>query len=325
MSSTEHHSTVAILADVHVNLSKDVEFESNRFKQLVRTIAVRQYSKVIIAGDLFDKARPSLEEIKLVTEQITYLAQHCDVYILAGNHEAVTKTTTTYDYLPLLQGVTVVKNSVLNINGKTIRLVDWNEVKRLDATTAKTDVLVSHFRSNLGHFIKEELNTKTISKLAPVVVLGDIHQAYSPLPNVVYCSSPYSTKYTSPGSTTYGYISLELSDEGVSVSRVTLNLPSKFKLSYLASEIHNVLPFVTNGHLLKVEVTGTLLELSNLPQHNNVTYIKNCTNTEVQQEVSTEVQKPSQRLSNVDNICNVLSIEVRQPAKELLTAIEKEI
>ena len=316
------YTSVAVLADVHVNLSKDVEFETNRFTNLIKTIADRRYNLVIIAGDLFDKARPSLEEIKLVTEQLTYLVNFSSVIILAGNHEAVTKGTTTFDYVTL-PGVTVVKNDILAIRGKTLRLVDWQEVKKLDVLTTKTDVLVSHFRSNLGHFIKEELNTKFISTLAKQVILGDIHQVYNPLPNVSYCSSPYSTKYVNPTDTKYGYLSLDISNEGISTSRVTLNLPSKYKLEYGINNLDKLNHLISAGHLLKIEVTGTLVQLNSLPVFSNVTYIKKCINTEVK-EVTTDV-KPTQRLSNIDNICNVLSIEVQQPARELLTIIEKEL
>ena len=318
--------TIAVIADVHVNLDRDSEFEQDRFLKLIQHIAQNSYDYVIFAGDLFDKARPSLEELKLVISELSFLATSSQIFIIAGNHEAVTRRSTIFDYINFNEFASVIKDKDITINHTSIRLTDWMTIKKYDVMKSKVDVLISHFRSNLG-FIKEEVNTAVIARSANLVVLGDIHQAYSPLDNVHYCSSPYSTKFTSPLTTTYGYIELHIAAEAnvaPTFNRVVLNLPSKFKISTTLSS--NALQQLVNaGHMLKIEAKGTMEELAELPQYKNVQYIKTCITTDT---YDVDVQASANTVhkeSTIDTIVSSLHETIQEKARDLLFLVEKEL
>lgn len=252
---------IAILADIHLKLRNNKDFEANRFGSLIHYLVDKKYDAVVISGDLFDFARPTLEEQKVVTDGIRSLSSASRVYIIAGNHEAVTKNESTYDFIDLSKYAIVTKLSTVNFDGVMCTLCDWLSLDELKKTKG-TDLLLSHWRSNYG-FITEEIDTQAIAKKYNKVILGDIHHRHSPLDNVHYCGSPYSTKFVSPGDDKFGYI--ELDTETLEHTYVDLSLASKYKFKCTVQEVENIVK-QHSGNLLRLSVVGTTNELSKLPK-----------------------------------------------------------
>ncbi len=255
---------IGIIGDVHIHLLKDTKSyeyteDLNRLIKLFDIIKSNNYDYVVFLGDLFDRARPSLEEIALATELMKGLN---NVIIVDGNHEAVTKTTSTFEYISVPN--TMYKTyETITIEGTTIRLLGYKNIQKY-AVQPSANILLSHLRCNLGAFIKEEIPLDVLAKRYDTVILGDIHDAISPLDNVHYTSSPYSLHYGN-GKSKHGFIELVIDNDKHSFSRVELNLPSKRKLSVTYAELKQI-DFSSNVDRLLIEVKGTLEELQDLPK-----------------------------------------------------------
>lgn len=258
---------IALVGDVHLTQSKHKEFEANRFVSLCNTISTKKYDMVIFMGDLFDKARPSLEEIQLLQSCIFKLnTTGTQTLVLDGNHEAVTKDSSTFDYLRI-EGLEYLPYDLLDIEGVKIHTLGYSNLNKY-ILLPKCDILLSHFRSNMG-IIKEEISTQEVSKKAHTVFLGDIHQAYSPLPNVHYTSSPYGIHFSKENHK-HGYIELILDNGKYEFSRVSLDLPTKIILDLSTKQCSSI---KDTQNLLRVRVVGTSEELEALPKYSNVQYV----------------------------------------------------
>ena len=281
---------IAIVGDVHLSLRKYKEFEANRFKLLIDELITKAPSIVVFAGDLLDKPNPTLEEQQLLMYAINKLESNkISVKIIAGNHEAVTASTSTYDFiLPYSSNhvnIGRLYNLKLAVNTDLgIVLKGWTTVKTSSHTKTE-DILITHLRANHG-LIKEEYNIKELSECYSQVFMGDLHFRYSPFDNVHYTSSPYSSKFTDKPLTDYGYIMLDSSNK--TWKYIDLQLPCKVKRACKASELDKTL----NGlekHLVKLDVSGTLEELNKLPLLDNIIYNKEVIDV-TQVQISTQVQ-----------------------------------
>lgn len=313
---------IAIVADIHVTLTKNTRFEVERFEGLIDTLVEKSYPIIVIAGDLFHKARPSLEEIALVTKGIKKLCRTSTVYILAGNHEVVKQGFSTFDYLNfhIPKYCYVIKDGVIEYNGVKLHLKDWETITKHVTTYNKSDILISHFRSNLG-IIKEELNVELLSTNYDKVIAGDIHHRHKPFPNIMYCSSPYSTKYVNPSELEeFGYIELYINETNSECRYVTLDLPSKLKVKCGRKDLEETIKRYSK-HLLRVIITGTLEELHELPMYDNVQYVKN-----IIENTYTESTSSTQAVSIIDSIVSTLPESVdKSKAIAILLDLEKDI
>lgn len=255
---------IAIIGDGHIRLPKNKESidyieDVKRYEILRESLVKGNYKYIVFVGDLFDKARPSLEEIQYVTEFVKDLP---NVIIIDGNHEAVTKDTSTYDYIHI-PNTTYMPLDRLLIEGVTIQTFGYKHLKDYKYIN-KADILLSHFRCSLG-IIKEEVPVAEIAKKYKDVILGDIHQMYNPLPNVWYTSSPYALHYKK-AQDTHGYIELIVEKAEYQINRVTLDMPTKYKLELSSVELLQLLANPIVDRYI-VEVEGTLEEIKALPSH----------------------------------------------------------
>ena len=275
---------IALLGDIHVTQSKNKEFEANRFLELCSTISAKEYDYVIFTGDLFDRARPSLEEISLVRKGLSMITT--TKIVLDGNHEAVTKDSSTYDYIDIHE-LQYMPFNKLKIEGVELFLLGYKHINNY-ITVPKCDILLSHFRSNFG-IIKEEVNVQAIaSKAYLYTILGDIHQFYSPMDSVHYTSSPYGIHF-SKEQYKQGYIELIIDGTIVTKNEIVLNLPTKIILDMTPEEIaHNILKLDTR-HLYRIRVKGTSEELENLPTIPNIQFITQLTLLEEESKVEINV------------------------------------
>ena len=255
---------IALLGDIHLSQSKHKDFEANRFLALCDILSIKKYDWVIFMGDLLDKARPSLEELKLLKEGLNKI--HAKKIVLDGNHEAVTKDSSTYDYIDI-EGLDYVPYEALDIEGVKIHTMGYKNINKY-LLLPRCDILLSHFRSNFG-IIKEEVSTEEISKKANTVFLGDIHQVYSPLPNVHYTSSPYGIHFSKENHK-HGYVELMVDNGTYEFCNVELDLPTKLILDLPIKACNSI---KDTNNLVRVRVTGTSEELESLPRYSNVQYV----------------------------------------------------
>lgn len=277
---------IALIGDVHVTQSKNKEFEAKRFLELCSCIGAKGYDEVIFMGDLFDKARPSLEEIDLVRKGLSLIS--ANKIVIDGNHEAVSKYSSTYDYIDIA-GLSYKPFDKITIEGFSMFLLGYKNINNY-ITIPKCDFILSHFRSNFG-IIKEEINVQAIANKASLYTfLGDIHQCYSPMENVYYTSSPYGIHF-SKEQHKHGYIELNIDGSNVAYERVTLDLPTKVILDMTPDEIVNNILKLDTRHLYRIRVTGSPEQLDGLPQIPNIQFITQLTLVEAQAsvEVNTDI------------------------------------
>jgi len=256
---------LAIIGDGHIRLPKNkdsVEYieDVRRYDMLHETLVNGNYDSIVFVGDLFDKARPSLEEIQFVTEFVKDLP---NVIIIDGNHEAVTKNTSTYDYIQI-PNTTYMPLDRFTIGNTSIQTLGYKHLEDYKYVN-KADILLTHFRSNAG-IIKEEIPTIELAKKYKDIILGDIHMMYNPLPNVWYTSSPYGLHYQAKKEQ-YGYIELHVTnDSGYTIKRVELDLPKKIKAQMdIAEYLDLVNRDITDRYVIEVE--GNLQELKSIIIH----------------------------------------------------------
>lgn len=59
--------------------------------QIVAVAESESVDAVLIAGDIFDRAIPPVETVALFGDALARLVDHCDVVVLAGNHDSATR------------------------------------------------------------------------------------------------------------------------------------------------------------------------------------------------------------------------------------------
>lgn len=299
---------IAIVSDVHLKLKKNAEFEARRFQALIQILIVSDVDTIIFNGDLFDAARPTLEEIKLVTESLQLLHRK-KIYIIPGNHEAVTKNANTYDYI-LLPIAVIPTNHILTYDNLTIRLCPWADIHTLKDHKGG-NILISHYRSAIEGLFEEEVDTSQFLPNYELVLLGDIHSRYSPHPNVFYTGCPYPIHHTKDLSEKYGYVELDITDDKYSWEYKDLELPKKVRVDLKFEEVKDFKPSAL--HLYKVNVSGTLDELSTLSSYANVAYVKFITQKPAL--LAESLVKPD--LNFVDTLTANVSLQIQTPQAKI--------
>jgi len=225
---------IFICGDIHINLRKYVEFEKNRVRELGRALqaAIRSsenYPMVILSGDIFDRAKPTYEEVALFYELLGYLEDAGKVFVIAGNHEELGGSKTIFDYLPNYK-FTYVKDGTITFNNVHLYLLGHPFIDQLENPAfpyfEENNILISHYRSDIG-VAPSEVDNDLVSEKFDLVILSDIHYDFQPYENIVYTSSPYSINFSEKGPI-YGFIKLKIHGDTFEYERVGLDLPSKY-------------------------------------------------------------------------------------------------
>jgi len=262
---------VIIISDIHLKLRKHRDFERSRFRQLIQLLTTSDADIIIFNGDLLDYAIPTLEEIKELHEAFETLRDKT-VYLLAGNHEAVNRESSTYDYLSFAGVSRPFSGSVnLTIDGVTLRLCDWGSISSLKDANGG-DILITHYRSALEGLYGEEVQTADFINKYKLILLGDIHFRYNPLPHVFYTGAPYSIAATRKLSEEFGYIELTLDSGKYDWKYINLTLPQKVRIDLDFDRVKDFVP--DPKHLYNLHVTGTIQELKTLENYDNVIFNK---------------------------------------------------
>lgn len=259
---------VGLFADVHYHLRKYREFEDNRFGLLCDWIQKQNYDVVFFVGDLLDKARPTLDEQGRLGNHLSKITAR--KIVIDGNHEAKDKNTSTYDYITI-PDLEYMSKGIIDIFGVSVTVMGWTKLKHSNSIP-RGDLLLSHFRSDLG-FIKEEVDVKSIAAKFNNVVVGDIHSRHQPFDNVKYISSPYAVKFHKNDSADYGCMDMLIEEGSYTLEYVDLDLPTKIAFDCEPTDVESIVKKYPDD-LIRLSVTGTIEQLETLKVYPNVIYNK---------------------------------------------------
>ena len=269
---------VSIVGDIHLNMRSNSlehsEWERERFLELFTTIADNDSNILILNGDIFDKAKPTFQEIGVFYEALEMLPD-MDVYVLDGNHEELSDTSTTFDYLPTA-GFSRLKVADLTFNGVTLWCVGHPHIDNiskdlLPISYDTKNILISHYRSDIG-YAKEEVDNDLVSRRFDDAVLSDIHYRLTPADNIQYTSSPYGIHFNPDKD--YGYCTILIEPSSTyEIDFIKLSLPSKVKVTCTVQELSDTLSTLDKSNKYNVEVSGasTSEALLELEKYSNIT------------------------------------------------------
>ncbi len=267
---------VTISGDIHLNLrSNDSEvilFEYDRFLKLFKEFSENDSDIIILNGDIFDKAKPSFKEIGLFYEGLELL-KNKTVFVVEGNHEELSKTQTTFDYLPEVN-FRRIKADVLTFNSTYLWLVGHPHIDNIKKDLLpimydKKNILISHYRSDIG-YADAEVDNEMVSNRFDDAILSDIHYRLSPADNIQYTSSPYGIHFTPDKD--YGYCTVSISKKGYNIEFKKLLLPSKAKVTTTTEDLKETLKQLEKSFLYNIEVSGksSSEHLDELNKYSNV-------------------------------------------------------
>lgn len=255
------HTKMSIGGDFHLNLrdSSLEDWERDRFLSIFDEFANNDSTLIVLNGDIFDKAKPTLQEIGVFYEGLDILAKSGkDVLLIEGNHEELGGTNTTYDHLPHTN-FTRIKVDYLETSNFYIWMVGHPYISSITDGTLpimhdKDNLLISHYRSDIG-VAKEEIDNSIVSDMFVDTILSDVHYRLHPTDNIQYTSSPYNIHYTPQHDT--GYITIEFKDDSYSILFHKLSLPSKYKVATKLEKLEDTLKQLVPIHRYNLEVVGT--------------------------------------------------------------------
>lgn len=156
-----------IIGDIHADKPSIEELET-----ILEEICFgKEWARIILLGDIFDKKNPCTEVVNFVTKILIKMLKICPVDIVDGNHDAISKSVSALDYSTYF-GVTVHKEeSSINIGEKTLGL--------------------GHFFTDMGdQFKKDERHkVKDLAKRYDLTLLGHDHCFKKLAPNVFHLGS----------------------------------------------------------------------------------------------------------------------------------------
>ena len=252
-----------ITADQHINLRENIAFEKARHLQFFELLAKENADNYVLSGDIFERAKPSLEELELFYKCVSLLPNK--TWVTDGNHEGINRTLSTFDFLPEV-GYTYVKDDVIYSDKyNDIYLVGHRNIGRIvnkvDDLKRTSKIILTHIRCSTGLF-KEEIKLKPISLLFDHIIMGDIHYKHSPFPNMHYTTQPFNDKYTPEVDN--GYYKITLIGKEYKEEYIRVDLPNKIKLSVKSSNYEALAATIDKSNIYKIVVTGTADELTDL-------------------------------------------------------------
>jgi len=260
------------VSDIHLNLNKNIEWETNRYNKLFDILVdvSDTVDLTILGGDIFDNPQPSLKELNLFYTNLRKFKN--PVTIISGNHENIDKTLSTFNLIPELY-FEYVDYKILSTKKTDIYLCSHKNLKDLYGIRRelkdKQNLLLTHVRCSVPPHIKEEVDCKFLASAFDLVISGDIHFKYSPFDNFHYAGQPYSTTYKQEVSNGYFIIDTDTLD----FEYQELHLPSKIKYEVPIDGLKKLQ--LSDNNLYKIRVSGGIEELQDLPKDNgNVTYEK---------------------------------------------------
>lgn len=125
---------VLIFTDQHLGLKGNSESRLKIviqvFKEIIAYVKANGIKHVISAGDMFhSRTAIDVNVMNVAYKLVQALAKHCNVYILAGNHDIYLKNSTDVNSINVFQDISNVvlldSTAEMLVNGKMCILVPW--------------------------------------------------------------------------------------------------------------------------------------------------------------------------------------------------------
>ena len=266
--------------DWHIWLRKEAPFawQIDRYMQLFEFLieaCLHNHAELIIAGDLWEKCEPELEEQELAFIFFRMCREAgIEVYLISGNHEQIGPGKDTFQYLDMGKDKTIKLNYQakpwvhhLPDENCTLHFVNHCSLGTYSGPTVtgtKLNILISHFRCNYNQFVKEEIDVDHLLEPFDLAICSDIHAPYS-VGKLVYTNHPVNKEFQTSVDT--GVVLLTLDKGTAKYERIATNLPSLIQIRIRADE---EFPALNETDFYRIEVTGTVPELKTIsaPQSN---------------------------------------------------------
>jgi DNA repair exonuclease SbcCD nuclease subunit len=275
-------------ADIHLWIKKDVpeEWQVNRYMQLFESLinlCKEHDAGLFIAGDFFERADPTQEEIQLALVFFRQLKEAgIRVYLISGNHETLREAKSdsdlgecTFDYLDAGLNKTLdicygAGGSLFALNKEdcAFHFVNYHNLRQFAKKTrtkkelqdggSKLNILVTHFRCTVNQFIKEEVDVEALIEPFDLCIAGDIHQPLT-VGKLVYTNNPINKEFERE--VECGVVLLSIHQGTFEVRRIPMNLPALRQINIKADE---PLPELNKTDFYRVEIEGTIDQLKGL-------------------------------------------------------------
>lgn len=263
-----------VTGDVHVVLRKEAPFawQINRYMQLFElliSICKQHEADLIVAGDLWEKCEPELEEQELAFIFFRMCREAgIEVFLISGNHERISPGRDTFQHLDMGKDKTIRVNYQprpwvhhLPEEDCTLHFLSHCNLGTYQGppvTGTKLNILISHFRCNYNQFVKEEIDVDHLLQPFDLAVCSDIHDDLT-LGKLVYTNVPINKEFQTKANT--GVVLLTIDKGTAKYERITTDLPALIQVRLRADE---EFPELNSTDFYRIEVTGTVPELKTI-------------------------------------------------------------
>lgn len=161
---------VLLFTDIHFGLKNNslhkLKICVNVIKNLTETVKKNKIDTCIFAGDLFhNRINLSVDTINIVLKCISYLASHCKVYLIVGNHDIYNKNRIDVNSMNIFKDTPNVEiidqPTIVSINGNKTLLSPW--LSNLTIYDKEFfDMMIGHFEISSKYLIASYIEEHTI-------------------------------------------------------------------------------------------------------------------------------------------------------------------
>jgi len=189
---------ILFTADLHIKLGqKNVpkDWQYNRFMLLAFKLNEladqHNVEEIIIAGDLLDVAKPSLEEVGLMYDFLSRLEK--PIVLIPGNHELLSKSKDCFELIQNMLADLNVEYHEDFITRNGIDFIPYNVLKsKWPKTSSK--VAITHVRGEIPPHVEPEIPLERFDRYDKVFA-GDLHSYKNSQRNIYYPGSPMVTSF----------------------------------------------------------------------------------------------------------------------------------
>lgn len=341
------------IADLHLgklfhktNIIRDQEY----MLQQILAIMEQQQANLIIAGDVFDSANPSLEAQELFLKTMISVKKLCSTYnkrcwIIVGNHDSNRRLLLWREFL--LPEIDIIDDT---------RWVDWEGTKLFlmsfikpvfaqmhfnrsfysykeafkayikDVPDKEHTVLVAHQTfegcttgsSETMSFFDDAVPISEVSEFA-LVLAGHIHKRQT-IQNITYCGSLLPYAFGDAFSNSVRVWDIDTTNENFEIGYEDVEVSCLHNLKIIRGDLNHCLSVPDSNDYIKIELIEEDVDLdvamNQLKAH--FTYLMNVA-TKITDIWEADLNKPVEKFSTieeaVDSFCNQIEIPLFETAQ----------
>lgn len=341
------------IADLHLgklfhktNIIRDQEY----MLQQILAIMEQQQANLIIAGDVFDSANPSLEAQELFLETMISVKKLCSTYnkrcwIIVGNHDSNRRLLLWREFL--LPEIDIIDDT---------RWVEWEGTKLFlmsfikpvfaqmhfnrffdsykeafkayikDVPDKEHTVLVAHQTfegcttgsSETMSFFDDAVPISEVSEFA-LVLAGHIHKRQM-IQNITYCGSLLPYAFGDAFSNSVRVWDIDTTNENLEIGYEDVAVSCLHNLKIIRGDLNHCLSVPDSNDYIKIELIEENVDLdiamNQLKAH--FTYLMNVA-TKITDIWEADLNKPVEKFSTieeaVDSFCNQIEIPLFETAQ----------